>query len=213
MRPPPPPHLCKHHTFGPDTPPFHSKFKPSSTTTTLPRIPQRKNPPLNTIHQQNPTPEIRIHTPTARKFHQTPLRIILRMHVEKPHLLKPFARGIGLDAPDIHNAEPAVVVALVGETVLDVLVVVDGFDGRLVDARVAWGGEGRDVEDVGGGATVGGEAGAVLFVEFVVEEEEGHVRAGGEPALVRVGGAGVGGAGDLAGGLLVGYVDDGELDG
>lgn len=134
------------------------------------------------------------------------------MHVEKPDLLKPCPRGIGLDAPDINNAEPAVVVALVGEARLDVLVVVDGFDGRLVDARVARGGEGGDVEDVGGGAAVGGDARAVLFVEFVVEEEEGHVRAGGEPALVRVGGAGVGGAGDLAGGLLVRYVDDGELE-
>lgn len=88
---------------------------------------------------------------------------------------------------------------------------VDRFGGRLVVAGICWTGQGGDVENVGCCATVGSDAGFIFFIELVVKEEEGHVRGGGEPALVRVGGSGVGGSGDLDWRFLIGDVDDCKL--
>jgi hypothetical protein len=56
---------------------------------------------------------------------------------------------------------------------------------------------------------VGSLAGAVHLVEFVVEEEVLLLLVD-EPALVGVGGADVGGRGDLDGVLLVGDVGNGQ---
>lgn len=71
---------------------------------------------------------------------------------------------------------------------------IDGFDGRLIDTSIDGFGKSGDVEDVSGSATVGCDTGGVLLVEFVVQQEEGHVVGVDEPALVGVGAAGVGGA-------------------
>ena len=176
----------------------------------LPRILQRKNTPLNTIQQDVSALEVWIYAPTPREFNNSPNTVILRMHIEETHLLEPLPSRIGRYAPDIYNPQAAIVVALIREAVLDVLVVIDGFGGRLVVAGIDRRGKRGDVEDISRCAAVSCDARLVLLVEFVVQEEVLHV-TGREPALVRVLGAGVGSARDLAGRCLVGYVDYCEL--
>jgi len=87
--------------------------------------------------------------------------------------------------------------------------VVDGLGGGLVETGVDGLLEVGNVPDVGGGAAVGGGPDLVLLVELVVEQEEGHGVID-QPALVGVGVAVVGRAGDDGGVDLVGHVHDGE---
>lgn len=131
------------------------------------------------------------------------------MAIEKTDLLNRATSGVLGNAGDVDNAETGAVVSLVGETVDDVLVVVDGAGRALEVAGVDGLLEVGDVEDVGGGVAVGGGADGVNLIEFVVEEEIAHGRVD-DPALVAVGVADVGGAGDNGGVLLVGHVHDGE---
>ena len=86
---------------------------------------------------------------------------------------------------------------------------VDGLGGGLVETGVDGLLEVGNVPDVGGGAAVGGGPDLVLLVELVVEQEEGHGVID-QPALVGVGVAVVGRAGDDGGVDLVGHVHDGE---
>lgn len=76
---------------------------------------------------------------------------------------------------------------------------VDGFGRGLVVISVDGGFEVGNVEDVGGGVVVGSRFDFVLFIEFVVEEEEGLVFIN-ELVLVRVGIVFIGSVGDDGGG-------------
>src|SRR5688572_11398865 len=105
--------------------------------------------------------------------------------------------------------EDSPVVGLVSNTVNDVLVVVDGADGRLVDTTEDGEGEVSDVDDVGGGVAVSGRAVSLLLIELVIEEQVAVVISG-SPALVGVGSTVVGGAGELPGQGTARDVDDGQ---
>ena len=170
---------------------------------------QRKQTPLNAVQDDSPTLEVRIDTPAAHKLNLASRLVILRITIKEAHLLEPLTRRVLRNGAHINNPQPTTIVALVGQPVNDVLVVVDGAHRRLVQPRVLGLRQVRDVEDVGGRVAVLGGAGLLLLVELVVEEEVLHV-GGGDPALVGVGGAFVGGLGDLDGLGLVGYVDDCE---
>lgn len=87
---------------------------------------------------------------------------------------------------------------------------VDRLLAGLVVAREHGLGQRADVEDEGDRETILGGARPVRLVELVVEDEELLVVAVEHPALVRVRRAGVRGARDDRGRVLVGDVVDGE---
>lgn len=60
--------------------------------------------------------------------------VVLGADVEEANLLKLGARVVAVDGRDVDHAEPGAVVGLVGHVADDVLVVVDGDLGALVDA-------------------------------------------------------------------------------
>lgn len=105
--------------------------------------------------------------------------------------------------------EDLFVVGLVSNIVNDVLVVVDGVDGRFVDIMEDGEGEVSDVDDVGGGVVVSGRVVSFLFIEFVIEEQV-VVVISGSLVLVGVGSIVVGGVGELFGQGMVRDVDDGQ---
>lgn len=171
---------------------------------------EREHTPLNRIEQNITRREIWIIAPRAQKLNNTTLLIILRMAIKEPLLLDIAARRILRQTRDVDDAQTAAVVRLVCESVLHVQVVVDGLDWGLVEACVDWLFEIGDVEDVGGCAAVTSRrADAVELVELVVEEHVGHFFVG-DPALVGVGAADVGGLGDDDGVLKVGEIVDSE---
>lgn len=150
----------------------------------------------------------------------TDLVIIFREDIKVSNLLDPLARGNKGDAGDIEDTETGLVVGLVSETVVDILVVVDGAHAGLVVAGLHGLLEVLDVPDVGDGVTVlgGGFGVGVSGVDFALVELVVHYEMGlpvgvENPALMSVGGALVGSAGDDGSGLgsdLVGDIVDGE---
>lgn len=135
--------------------------------------------------------------------------VVLGVDIEVADLGEAGAVGLGGDGGNVDDAETGTVVGHVGLAVLDVQVVVDGLGLGLVVAGVDGAGKVADVPDVGGCLGVAAGGGVVLLIELVVEEEMGHGRVG-EPALVSVGGTGVGSAGDDTDGSLNGDIVDGE---
>jgi hypothetical protein len=153
---------------------------------------ERVDTPLDAVEQNVSTGEVRIDAPATDKLDLAANLIILGVDIEKADFLEACTGGVLGDRADIDDAKTAAIVGLVGETIDDVLVVVDRADGRLVGTGVLGGGEALDVKDVGGGVAIGSLAGAVHLVELVVEEEV-LLFLVDQPALVGVGGADVGG--------------------
>lgn len=148
-------------------------------------------------------------------------RVVAGEDVEVGDLLDAAAVGVARDGADVEDAQTGLVVGLVGEAVVDELIVVDGAGGGLVVAGVLGGFEVGDVPDVCGWVAVLGDGvgvgfGAVVdlaLVELVVHDKVGLPVGVEDPALVGVGRALVGCAGDDGGGveaLLVGDVVDGQ---
>lgn len=84
---------------------------------------------------------------------------------------------------------------------------VDTAPQTLVVARLLGLLEGRNVPDVGDGVPVSAQAGGVVLVVLVVEDQILLPLGVEHPALVGVGGAFVGSVGDDADVLFVGYVE------
>lgn len=164
--------------------------------------------PLNRIDKDPPTLKERIAAPAADKVHDTTKRriIVLRVDIKERDLLDALARRVIRDAADIEHAEAGAVVALEAVAVDDVLVVVDAVRLGLVVAGLLGRGEVAHVPDVRHGEAVGGGLDHVELVVLVVHDQVLLPFAVQEPALVGVGGAGVGGARDDGGVLLVGDV-------
>src|SRR4051812_7083432 len=87
-----------------------------------------KRPPLNSINQNKPTLKKRIMTPSPDKIHHAPIRltIILRIYIKKANLFDARTGGILRHTTNIQDSEARAVVTLVGQSVNDKLVVVDG---------------------------------------------------------------------------------------
>ena len=133
--------------------------------------------------------------------------IILRMNIKVRHLLDPLPRGVKRHASQVQDAQSQTIVTLVRESVLDELVVVDTLAQTLVVARLLGLLQRGDVPDVGDGVPVGAQAGGVVLVVLVVQDQVLLPLGVEDPALVGVGGAFVGCVGDDADVLLVGYVE------
>lgn len=116
----------------------------------------------------------------------------------------------GVDFNLLKNVQTTAVVALVGESVVHELVVVDTLARGLVVAGLLGVLEVRDVPDVGDGVTLSTEANAVVLIVLVVEEQVVLVLGVEDPALVGVRGALVRDAGDDRGVRLVRHVVDGQ---
>lgn len=164
--------------------------------------------PLNRVNKDIPALKERIAAPAADKVdHATKRRIvILRIDIKERNLANPLASRVIRDAAHIQHPKAGAVVALEAVAVDDVLVVVDAVGLGLVEAGLLGRLEAADVPDVGHGEAVGGGLDGVELVVFVVHDEEFLPFGVEDPALVRVGGAGVGGAGDDGRVLLVGDV-------
>lgn len=146
--------------------------------------------------------------------------IILREDVEVSDLLDLAAIGELGNGADVKDTETGLVVGLVGKTLVDELVVVDGAGGGLVVTGVLGLLKVGDIPDVGDreavlGGRVGGGAGGVdlTLVELIVHDKVSLPHGVKNPALVSVGSADVGSARDDLSGLgtvLVGDIVDGE---
>jgi hypothetical protein len=146
--------------------------------------------------------------------------VVLRVDIEVCDLLDLAAVGVLGDGADIKDTETSLVVGLVGKTLVDELVVVDGADGGLVVAGVLGLLQVGDVPDVSNGeAVLGGRVGSgavgveLTLVKLVVHNKMSLPHGIENPALVGVGGTDVRSAGDDLSGLgavLVGHIIDGE---
>jgi len=146
--------------------------------------------------------------------------IVLREDIEVGNLLDLAAVGVLGNGADIEDTETGLVVGLVGETLVDELVVVDGAGGGLVVTGVLGLLKVGDVPDVGDretvlGGRVGGSAGRVdlTLVKLIVHDKVSLPHGVENPALVGVRGTDVGSARDDLSGVgtvLVGHIVDGE---
>jgi hypothetical protein len=151
---------------------------------------------------------------TARKL------IILREDIEVSDFLDLATVGVLGNRADVEDTETGLVVGLVGETLVDELVVVDGAGSGLVVTSVLGLLKVGDVPDVGDretvlGGRVGGSAGRVdlTLVELIVHDKVSLPHRVEDPALVGVGCTDVRSArDDLAGvgTVLVGHIVNGE---
>lgn len=114
-------------------------------------------------------------------------RIILWIDIEESDFLNVAAAGVLGDAGDIANAKTRAVVAVVRKTIVDVEVVVDALNLRLVVAGVLRSCQITNVPDIHHTFPVGGRLYAIDLVKFVVGEEELLPGLIEQPALVGVG--------------------------
>ena len=133
-------------------------------------------------------------TPSPHKVHKPIRRIIFRVNVKVSDFLDVAASRIARDATDVVHAKACCVVGLIDETVVDILIVVDGFLLGLVEAGVDRLFEIADVEDVGDGELLSCGTGAVFFFEFVIKDKVFLPIAIEDGALVGVRGTDVGSA-------------------
>lgn len=96
--------------------------------------------------------------------------VVFRVDVEEGDFLDAAARGVRWDRAHVQDAQTRSVVALVTQSVEDVLVVVDRVGFGLVDAGLLRVFEIRDVEDVCHGKAIRCGPRVVFLVEFVVDE-------------------------------------------
>jgi hypothetical protein len=146
--------------------------------------------------------------------------VVLREDIEESDLFDLAAVGVLGNGAHIKDTETGLVVGLVGETFVDVLVVVNRSNRALVIARVLGLLQVGDVPDVSdreavpGGRVGSGAVGVELtLVKLVVHNEVSLPHGVENPALVGVGGTDVRSAGDDLSGLgavLVGRIVDGE---
>lgn len=170
--------------------------------------------------------KVRIDGPSTNEDGFATNLVIVRVGVKEASLLKEGAGIVLLNRCNIDNTEAGAIVGLEGEAVDGVLVMVNRLDRGLVYATEDGPGEiwrrllvflllGKlerhtlDVDNISGGVLVGGRASHLLLVKLVVEEQVLVVVAE-RPALVRVGGTIVCGAGDLAGHGAAADVNNGE---
>lgn len=168
----------------------------------------REDTSLDGVDEDVPGLEVWVDGPSAEKVVDL-LGVVLGVDIEVADFSESGTGWVRGDGGDVDDSEAGGVVAHVGLSVDDVEVVVDGLCLGEVDAGELGGGEVLDVPDVGRGLCVALDGGVFLLVELVVGEEVVHAGVG-DPALVGVGGAGVGGAGDDFDGGLVGDVVDSE---
>lgn len=95
--------------------------------------------------------------PCTGKSDITPTRriIILRVNVKVGHLLDQLTRGIQRNTSQIQNAKTQAIVALIRESILDELVVVNTTTQTLVMTRLLGLFERGNVPDVGDGVPIG----------------------------------------------------------
>lgn len=140
-------------------------------------------------------------------------RIILGIHIKECHFLNASTSRILLDSAHIQDTKTSSVVRLVSKTVVDVLVVIDTLDFRLVETRVDRLLQVGDVEDVAHRELISRRTGAFFLVDLVIQDQAGLPHWIVDPALVRIGCSNVRRAGDDLCGLrtgFVGYVVDGQ---
>lgn len=171
---------------------------------------QRIDTPLNAVQEDVAALEVRINAPASKKLNRATFGIISRVAVKEADLFELRTSGILFDGSDIHDAEATAVVGLVREAFEHVLVVVDGFDGRLVNPGMLGFSKIADIEDISCSMPVGGLPSLVQLVELVIKQQIRHVLHAGKPALMSVARAHVGSLGDLHRGFLVGHIDDGQ---
>jgi hypothetical protein len=146
--------------------------------------------------------------------------VVLRVDVEESNLLDLAAVGVLGNGAYVENTETSLVVGLVGETLVDELIVVDGAGGGLVVARVLGMLQVGDVPDVSDWeAILGGRIGCgavrvnLALVKLVVHDKVSLPHRVYDPALMGIRGTDVRSAGDNLssfGSVLVGDVVDGE---
>ena len=90
----------------------------------------------------------------------------------KPYFTDAITGGISRDRANVINAETSHVVRLVDEVVLDVLVVVDGTYGSLVETDLLRVLQGLESPDIGHRVSILGRALGVYLVELVVDDKE-----------------------------------------
>lgn len=126
------------------------------------------------------------------------------------YLAHAVTRRVGGDGADVVDTETGHVVGLPDETVLDVLVVVDGGDGSLVETSLLGVLEVTDVPDVGHRVLVLSRAVGTELINLVIHDEKLLPLSVEDPTLVSVGSTLVAGNGDDARVGLVGDIVDGE---
>lgn len=156
--------------------------------------------------------EIRVRGPGAVEINKTAAGkvVVLGVDVEVGNFADRVAGGVGGDRGDIIDADTSGIVGLVGEAVNDVLVVVNSSHRGLVKTSVLGSFEGGDVPNVGHGVAVCCGADGLFLIVLVVHKEVLLPVLVQNPALMGVGSAFVGSTRDDLGGVLVGYVVDGE---
>lgn len=181
---------------------------PRSNTNLSTGILDSKDTSLNRVDKNESTLEVWVHTPSAIEFI---LRgsIILGINIKETNFPKLGPVGGSSNSADVNDSEARAVVRHVGLSVEDVEVVVDSLGSRGVGSSVDWPGEAADVPNVGGSLCVAFWRGVFLLIELVVEKKVSHGVVC-EPALVGVGCARVGGAGDNLDGGFDGDIVDGQ---
>jgi hypothetical protein len=119
--------------------------------------------------------------------------VVLRVDVEESDLLDLAAIGGLRDGADVKDTETGLVVRLVGEALVDELIVVNRSGGAFVETAVLGVLKAGDIPDVGDRETVlGGRVGSgavrvdLTLVELVVHDDVGLPHGVEDPALVGV---------------------------
>lgn len=170
---------------------------------------QGEHTALNTVDKNVSALEPGVNGPGTVEGRLATGGVILGVNIKKAQLLELGTSGVGGDGGNVDNAQTRAVIGLVGDAVHDILVVVDGLDGALVQAAELGLGQVRNVDNVGGGVLVSGGAVLVALILFVVQQQVLHVLVG-NPALVGIRGTLVGGARNLLGAGAVRNVDNSE---
>ena len=152
--------------------------------------------------------------PSTNELNDSTNRVILRVDIEEALGLNALAGGVLANAADIVYPDTSAVVALVGESIDDVEVVVDTLAVGGVESASGLGvAEVGEVNDVGDGAAGRSGTDSFLLIKLVVQENVLVPVALSPPSLVAVGSTGVReGGDDLGGGVSVlhGRVVDGH---
>lgn len=171
-------------------------------------VSEREKSSFDAVDKEIAAVEVVEHTPSSMKASFTSLSIVLWADVEETNFCETGSTVIGIDAGHIYHPETGTVVALIRDTVQNILVMIYTFLRALVDAAEDRVCKILDVNNICGGVLVCGGTVLLLLIQLVVQEQVLVVLS--HPALVRVGGSVVRGPGELAWLCAAGNIDNCE---
>jgi hypothetical protein len=169
---------------------------------------ENKATTLHGIYKDVPALEVCITAPRSHKVNDSAIwkSIIFRVDIKEPNLVHTLSGRVLRDGADVENMETSTVVALVGEAIVYVLVVVNAVRGGLVVSSLFGGFEIGDVPDISDEVAVGSKTLLVVLVILVIGDKILVPLWVEEPALVNVRCSLIGSLGEHLGVGLVGNV-------